>query len=160
MTAAMSVVATCLPTGTADAQTCGTEYTIKDGETLAQIAGRVYGNPTQWTVIFYANQDRLGANMSLLVPGLSIRLPCIGSDKSGQAYVYRAVVSRGQITRSRLRAMLDQLFDGEAAPLVLQLMKTERFSSEELAELQKLIDQLESRSASAAPRPPGTGRPR
>ena len=34
------------------AQTCGTDYTIKEGETLAQIAGRVYGNPTQWIVIF------------------------------------------------------------------------------------------------------------
>jgi predicted transcriptional regulator len=70
----------------------------------------------------------------------------VRSDKSGQAYVYRAVVSRSQITRSRLKTMLDELFDGEAAPLVLQLMKTERFSSEELAELQKLIDRLESKS--------------
>jgi polar amino acid transport system substrate-binding protein len=63
---------------TATAQTCGTEYRIKEGETLAQIAARVYGNPTQWTVIFYANQDRLGTNASLLVPGLAIALPCIG----------------------------------------------------------------------------------
>ena len=69
----------------------------------------------------------------------------VRSDKSGQAYVYRAVVSRNQITRSRLKAVLEQLFDGEAAPLVLQLMKTERFSAEELAELQKLIDAIESR---------------
>jgi polar amino acid transport system substrate-binding protein len=60
------------------AQTCGTEYTIKEGETLAQIASRVYGNPAQWTVIFYANQDRLGDNVSMLVPGLALRLPCIG----------------------------------------------------------------------------------
>ena len=62
----------------AAAQTCGTDYTIKEGETLAQIAGRVYGNPAQWTVIFYANQDRLGDNVSMLVPGLALRLPCIG----------------------------------------------------------------------------------
>jgi polar amino acid transport system substrate-binding protein len=60
------------------AQSCGAEYKIKEGETLAQIAARVYGNPTQWTVIFYANQDRLGTNASLLVPGLAIMLPCIG----------------------------------------------------------------------------------
>src|SRR5262245_17744089 len=60
------------------AQTCGTEYTIKEGETLAQIASHVYGNPAQWTVIFYANQDRLGDNVSMLVPGLALRLPCIG----------------------------------------------------------------------------------
>ncbi len=62
----------------AGAQTCGTDYAIKDGETLAQIAARTYGNPAQWTIIFYANQDRLGPNGSLLMPGLAIRLPCIG----------------------------------------------------------------------------------
>ena len=66
------------------AQTCGTDYTIKEGETLAQIAARVYGNPAQWTVIFYANQDRLGTNVSLLVPGLALRLPCIGGAQPPQ----------------------------------------------------------------------------
>jgi polar amino acid transport system substrate-binding protein len=71
-------VADALQSTAAVAQTCGTEYKIKEGDTLAQIAARVYGNPTQWTVIFYANQDRLGTNASLLVPGLAIVLPCIG----------------------------------------------------------------------------------
>ena len=66
------------------AQTCGTDYTIKEGETLAQIAARIYGNPAQWTIIFYANQDRLGSNESLLVPGLALRLPCIGGAQPPQ----------------------------------------------------------------------------
>ena len=74
----VTIGATLLRSDGASAQACGTDYTIKEGETLAQIAGRVYGNPTQWTVIFYANQDRLGTNVSMLVPGLSLRLPCIG----------------------------------------------------------------------------------
>jgi polar amino acid transport system substrate-binding protein len=69
----------------ASAQTCGTEYKLKEGETLAQIAARVYGNPAQWTVIFYANQDRLGDNVSMLVPGLALRLPCIGGTQSPTA---------------------------------------------------------------------------
>ena len=64
--------------GPATAQTCGGEYTIKEGETLAQIAARVYGSPSEWTVIFYSNQDRLGANATLLMPEMSLRLPCIG----------------------------------------------------------------------------------
>src|SRR5215468_11830528 len=68
----------------AAAQTCGTDYTIKEGETLAQIAARVYGNPTQWTIIFYANQDRLGTNVSLLVPGFTLRIPCVGGTQQAQ----------------------------------------------------------------------------
>jgi polar amino acid transport system substrate-binding protein len=66
------------------AQTCGTDYTVKDGESLADIASRVYGNSSQWTLIFYANQDRIGANASLLVPGLSIRIPCLGGQPQTQ----------------------------------------------------------------------------
>lgn len=61
----------------AHGQTCGSDYVIKEGESLAEIASRVYGTTSQWTIIFYANQDRLGANASLLVPGLSIKIPCI-----------------------------------------------------------------------------------
>ncbi len=79
----LGVVAVSRPEVTA-AQTCGTDYTIKEGETLAQIAARVYGNPTQWTVIFYANQDRLGMSESLLVPGFTLRLPCIGGSLQPQ----------------------------------------------------------------------------
>lgn len=67
------------------AQTCGSEYTIKEGETLGEIAARTYGDPSKWTVIFYANQDRLGNNASLLVPGASLRLPCIGRPNNAAA---------------------------------------------------------------------------
>jgi polar amino acid transport system substrate-binding protein len=73
-----------LRTDFAAAQTCGTEYTLREGETLAQIAARVYGNPAQWTVIFYANQDRLGDNVSMLVPGLALRIPCIGGQQAAK----------------------------------------------------------------------------
>ncbi len=66
----------------ASAQTCGQEYTIKEGETLGEIAARTYGDPGKWTVIFYANQDRLGNNASLLVPGAALRLPCIGRPRA------------------------------------------------------------------------------
>ncbi|MEM8626341.1 MAG: transporter substrate-binding domain-containing protein [Pseudomonadota bacterium] len=67
---------------TAHAQECGTDYTIQPGDSLARIARRVYGSSTQWTVIFYANQDRLGSGNSLLVPGQPIRLPCVGENAS------------------------------------------------------------------------------
>jgi polar amino acid transport system substrate-binding protein len=63
------------------AQTCGRDYVLKPGDTLADIARTVYGNATQWTIIYYANQDRLGDNATLLVPGLAIKVPCIGAQQ-------------------------------------------------------------------------------
>jgi polar amino acid transport system substrate-binding protein len=64
--------------GPLSAQTCGTDYVLQQGDTLADIARTVYGNASQWSMIYYANQDRLGENATLLVPGLAIKIPCIG----------------------------------------------------------------------------------
>ena len=69
----------------------------------------------------------------------------VKSDKSGMAYVYRPTVSRAKITKSRLGSLIEQLYDGAAGPLVLQLMREKKFSPDEIAELQKLIDQVDKR---------------
>ncbi len=62
----------------AAAQTCGQDYRIVEGDTLGAIAARTYGDPNQWTIIFYANQDRISDDGMLIRPGLELRLPCIG----------------------------------------------------------------------------------
>ena len=64
----------------------------------------------------------------------------VASDKSDLAHVFRAKVTRERVTRSRLRTLLTQLYDGAAGPLVLQLLRTERLTAEEIDELQKLIE--------------------
>ena len=66
------------------------------------------------------------------------------SDKSGLAYVYRAKVSRKRFSRSRLKILLDQLYDGAAGPLALQLIRSERLTPAEIDELRKLIEQLDA----------------
>lgn len=69
----------------------------------------------------------------------------VRSDKSGLAYVYRAKVSREKVSRTRLRSLLEELYDGAAAPLVLQLVRDARFTEDEISELQTLLDDLEPR---------------
>ncbi len=86
----------CGPDAELKAQTCGTDYLVKDGESLADIATRVYGSASQWTLIFYANQDRMGANASLLVPGLSIRIPCVGGQQISVAPAAQTVPTPDQ----------------------------------------------------------------
>lgn len=70
----------------------------------------------------------------------------VRSDKSGVAYVYRPKVSREKVSRSRLRTLLEELYDGAAAPLVLQLVRDERFTRAELDELQSLIEDLDAKA--------------
>ncbi len=67
----------------------------------------------------------------------------VGSNKSGLAYVYRAKVSRERVSRSRIRSLVSELYDGAAGALVLQLMQNEKLTAEEIDELQKLLDRLE-----------------
>jgi predicted transcriptional regulator len=66
------------------------------------------------------------------------------SDKSDVAHVFRARVSRDRVTRSRLKTLVSQLYDGAAGPLVLQLVKMERLTPDEVDELQRLIEKLDA----------------
>jgi predicted transcriptional regulator len=69
----------------------------------------------------------------------------VRSDKSGLAHVFRARVSRAAISRSKLRALLDQMYDGAVGPLVLQLVESGRLTPEEIDQLQTLIERLDAR---------------
>ncbi|RMH29120.1 MAG: BlaI/MecI/CopY family transcriptional regulator [Planctomycetota bacterium] len=77
---------------------------------------------------------------------------CVRADKTGHAYRYRARVSRDRIVGSRVRETVKQLFDGAAAPLVLHLMEHESFSPDELAALQRHIDDLARQQEGRRPR--------
>ncbi|MCA9294308.1 MAG: BlaI/MecI/CopY family transcriptional regulator [Phycisphaerales bacterium] len=64
------------------------------------------------------------------------------ADKRGQAYVYRAKVSRKRVAKERINSIVDQLYDGAPGALVLQLMESQRFSPEEIEQFRMLIDRL------------------
>jgi len=67
----------------------------------------------------------------------------VRSDRSDLAYVYRSVVTRDRVRKLRWKELLHDLYDGSAGPLVLQLVRSEKLSREEIAELQKLIEELD-----------------
>ena len=56
----------------AQAQTCGSDYTIKEGETLDWLAAKEYGSAAQWRFIAEVNQID---DPSRLKPGTVISLP-------------------------------------------------------------------------------------
>ncbi|HPF40060.1 MAG TPA: BlaI/MecI/CopY family transcriptional regulator [Phycisphaerae bacterium] len=70
----------------------------------------------------------------------------VSSNKSGMAYVYRPALTRNRVRRERLRVLVDELYDGAAGPLVLQLIKSQRLNREDIEALQKLINELDDAS--------------
>ena len=73
----------------------------------------------------------------------------VKSDKSGMAYVYQPKVTLEKVSKSRLRSLLEELYDGAAAPLVLQLVRDEQLSPEDIGQLQQLINKLDGKSRQA-----------
>ncbi len=68
-------------------------------------------------------------------------------DESGHAHIYRAAVTRAGTQRQILRRVLDQVFDGSAQQLVLQALSSRKSTPDELAEIRRLLDQLEGEEA-------------
>ncbi len=75
----------------------------------------------------------------------------VTSDKSELAFVFRAKLSKERVRRSRLQSLVGQLYDGAPGSLVLHLVKTQHLSRDEIAELQRLIEQLDSQTDQPPP---------
>ena len=69
----------------------------------------------------------------------------VASDKSEQTHVFRAGVSRERLLRQRLKELANQLCEGAAAPLLLALVEGRRFTTEELEQFRRLLDELEGK---------------
>ncbi|MCX6605766.1 MAG: BlaI/MecI/CopY family transcriptional regulator [Acidobacteria bacterium] len=64
-------------------------------------------------------------------------------DKDGRAFLYKPRVPRDQARQSAVRQILSRFFEGSAEQLVLNLLKTEKLSSDELKSLRKLIKEAQ-----------------
>ena len=67
----------------------------------------------------------------------------VAADKDGRRYLYRPLVQRQSYVLSESQGLLDRLFDGRLAPLVSHFSEAGSLSAEDLAELKRLIAELE-----------------
>ena len=68
----------------------------------------------------------------------------VARDEERRQHVYRAVAKEESTMRALLARLIDRAFDGSAAALAMRALGARRASREELAELKRLIRQLES----------------
>ncbi len=71
----------------------------------------------------------------------------VRSDKTGMAYVYRATVTRNRVRKDRIKSLVEELYDGAAGPMVLQLLKSQQLNRDDIEALQKLIDELDDKAS-------------
>ena len=68
-------------------------------------------------------------------------------DDAARSHVYAASVPAETTQRQLVDDLLDKAFGGSAHQLVLQALVAKRASVEELAEIRRMLDQLEKRGA-------------
>lgn len=64
-------------------------------------------------------------------------------DESASPQVYRAVSSQKTTQRKMLGDLIDKVYDGSALSLVMQALSSRKSSAEDLAEIRRILDQLE-----------------
>ena len=85
------------------------------------------------------NRDRIVGYTTVL------KLLQIMTDKGlvTRAHVYAARASEEYAQRRMVKDLLDRVFDGSAQKLVLHALTAKKASAEELAQLRRLLDELE-----------------
>lgn len=93
------------------------------------------------------NADK-GTNYSTTVKMLSVMLDkgLVKRDESASPHIYRPAMTRDATGKRFVRELVDKVYDGAAMSLVLHALKSATASPEELAEVRRLLDEMESKS--------------
>jgi predicted transcriptional regulator len=71
----------------------------------------------------------------------------VASNKTELAHVFRPTVSRDGLLTQRLAKLVDDVCEGTAAPIVQALVRGKQLSSDDIAHLRQLLDELEREAA-------------
>ncbi|HEX4072498.1 MAG TPA: BlaI/MecI/CopY family transcriptional regulator [Planctomycetaceae bacterium] len=71
----------------------------------------------------------------------------VARDESRRSHVYRAVYQAEQTQRQLVRDLLRRAFGGSPGKLVVQALSEETVSPDDLAEIRRLLDELEARQS-------------
>ncbi len=72
-----------------------------------------------------------------------LKKKAVSAQKDGRRYLYRPLVSREDYVAAESQGLLDRLFDGRLAPLVSHFSERRKLSAQDLAELKRLIQELD-----------------
>jgi len=67
----------------------------------------------------------------------------IAAQRDGRRYLYRPLLSRDDYVHAQSKSLLDRLFDGRVAPLVAHFSEQRKLSKKDIAELKRLIEEIE-----------------
>lgn len=76
----------------------------------------------------------------ITVMNIMVRKRYLKREKVGRAFTYSSQVEEQGVGRNMLTDLVDRVFDGSAAALMLELLETNDVDAKELAVIRRLID--------------------
>src|SRR4051794_35252171 len=89
-----------------------------------------------------AGQGWSEATVKTLINRL-LKKKAIAATRDGRRFLYRPLTARATWVSTESQGLLDRLFDGRLAPLVSHFTETRALSAEDIAELKRLIAEME-----------------
>ncbi len=88
-----------------------------------------------------------GTNYSTTVKMLAVMLQkgLVKRNESAHPHVYRTTLTREKTGKRMLSDLIEKVYDGSASSLVLQALSSSKATKEELAEVRRLLDQMEGK---------------
>ncbi len=148
----MKYISTCcislaLMSTAASAQVACETYEIRPGDSLRQLATRIYGTP-DYRIIYDANRDRIGRNPNHIEVGMVLNLPCDPRDAVVNEQASQ-ITEQAQAEAQRLIAEAEARVaqaEARAAELAVQSTETETV---ELEEARRVAEEAETQITAA-----------
>ena len=111
------------------------EHWQRPSATVQELTASLYGNTEAafWRLCGKALLDRLDAE------------GCVGRDKTKWPHHYFAVLKRDELAGKRLQAAADELYEGDLAPLLTHLVRSEKLTPEDRENLRKMLDEMDAK---------------
>jgi len=91
-------------------------------------------------------QQQTGYTTVLKIMQIMFEKGLLTRDETDRSHVYRAARSEAQTQRQVVGQLLERLFSGSAPKLVMQALAAKKATPAELAEIRKLLDEIEGGS--------------
>lgn len=125
------------PQDVTDAELAVLEVLWDDGPaTIRQLVDRLYPGGG---VSKYATVQKLLERLE--------EAACVTRSRSAGAHSFAAALDRDALIGRRLRSVAEKLCGGSVTPLLTHLVRTQRLSARERAELRAMIDELDARGS-------------
>lgn len=119
------------------------EITDTELSLLNELWQRPSATVQELTEILYGNTPpALLATVRKLLDRLEAK-GCVSRDRSKWPHHYSALVKREELASNRLQATADEFFDGDLAPLLTHLVRSQKLSAKDRENLRKLFDEMD-----------------